>query len=249
MLGKWFQRGLLAGTALLAAAAIGPGCAEPESSLFIRHVTFPQPPDCTARAEPDGLFLGTGLLDIGLRDEYRATLLVGNQLVARGSTDLVRTESNRMALRTASVRIEDVSGNVLSDFEVPITGFVDQSSGTEPGYGLASLPIIDSGAVGKIRGNIAKGASKRLVAFIKVTGHTLGGSDITSGEFQFVVQACNGCLVKFPAEADDPDQDGVDCLKASDASSTTNEDLPCQVGQDSYIDCRLCRSQEICQRP
>lgn len=249
MLGKWFQRGILVGGALLTAAVIGPGCAEPESSLFIRHVTFLQPPDCVARAEPDGLFLGTGLLDVGLRDEYRATLLVGNQLVARGDNDTVRTESSRMALRSATVRVEDVSGNVLSDYEVPVTGFVDQSAGTEPGYGLAMLPLIDSGAINKIRGSIAKGASKRLVTFVKVTGHTLGGSDVTSGEFQFVVQACNGCLVQFPAEADDPDIDGIDCLKASDSSTATNANTPCQIGQDTVIDCRLCRSQEVCQRP
>lgn len=250
MVGKWIQRGLLAGTALLAAAAIGPGCAEPESSLFIRHVVFAQPPDCTAQAEPDGLFLGTGLIDVALRDEYQGTLLVGNQLVSRGSQELVRTETNRIALRTAAVRIEDVSGGVLSDFEVPITGFVDQSTGIEPGYGLASMPIIDSGAINKIRGTIAKGASKRLVAFIKITGLSLGGSEISTGEFQFVVQACNGCLVQFPPEADDPTVDGVDCLAPTEAANQNNNDLPCIVGQDRLIDCRLCSgTSEACQRP
>ena len=249
MLGKWIQRGLLAGTALLTAATIGPGCAEPESSLFVRQVVAVQPPDCIARPEAGGLFLGTGVLDVGLRDEYRGTLLVGNQLVPNGSQDLVRTEANRIALQTATVRIEDVAGTVLSDFEVPVTGFVDQSNGGEPGYGLATLPLIDSGAVGKIRAGLAKGASKRLVTFVQVIGRSLGGSEIKSNEFQFVVQACNGCLIQFPPDADDPTQDGPDCLAATDSSSQGNVDTPCAIGQDSLVDCRLCRSLEICQRP
>jgi hypothetical protein len=250
MVRKWIQRGLLAGTALLAAAAIGPGCAEAESSLFIRHVVARQAPDCIAQAEPDGVFIGTGLIDVALRDEYQGSLLVGNQLVPRGSQELVRSETNRIALRTGTVRIEDVGGTVLGDFEVPITGFVDQSTGIEPGYGLASMPIIDSATVNKVRSTIAKGASKRLVAFIKITGQTLGGSEVSTGEFQFVVQACNGCLVQFPPEADDPTVDGVDCLAPTEAGNQNNNDLPCIVGQDQITDCRLCvGSSPACERP
>lgn len=249
MLGKWIQRGLLAGMALLVAAAIGPGCAEPESSLFIRHVVVIQPPDCAARAEPDGLFIQEGLVDVALRDEYQAVLLVGNQLVPRGSQDQVRTETSRIALQNATVRIEDVNGNVLSDYQVPIAGFVDQSLGIEPGYGLASLPLIDSRAIAAVRASLAKGASRRLISFVKVTGKTLGDSEVTSGEFQFIVKACNGCLIQFPPEADDPSLDGPDCLAPVETNNLNNATLPCLLGQDAVIDCRFCNSREACQRP
>jgi hypothetical protein len=249
MVGKWIQRGLLAGTALLAAAMVGPGCAEPESSLFIRHVALVQPPDCAARPEPDGLFVAEGLVDVALRDEYQGFLLVGNQLVPRGSQEIVRTETSRIALKTATVRVEDVNGNVLSDFQVPVTGFVDQSIGIEPGYGLASVPLLDSRAISAVRSSIAKGASKRLVSFVRITGKTLGESEVTSNEFQFVVKACNGCLVQFPPEADDPNLDGVDCLAPVEANNLGNATQPCLIGQDSLIDCRLCNAREACQRP
>jgi hypothetical protein len=249
MVGKWIQRGLLAGTALLAAAAVGPGCAEPESSLFIRHVVVVQPPDCVARPEPDGLFVAEGLVDVALRDEYQGFLLVGNQLVPRGSQEVARTETSRIALKTATVRVEDVNGNVLSDYQVPVTGFVDQSIGIEPGYGLASLPLLDSRAVSAVRDTIAKGTSKRLVSFVRITGQTLGESEVTSNEFQFVVKVCNGCLIQFPPEADDPNIDGVDCLAPTESSNLGNASQPCLVGQDSLIDCRLCNAREACQRP
>lgn len=250
MLGKWVQRGLLAGTALLTAMTIGPGCADPESSLFIRQVVFTQPPDCAARAEPDGLSLLEGSLDVALRGEYRGTILVGNQLVPRGSQDLIRTESNRVALHTASVLVQDVSGNTLSDFEVPITGFVDQSTGAEPGFGLATLPLVDSGAINKIRASLTKGVTRRLISTVKVRGRTLGGSELESNSFQFVVQACNGCLVRFPSDADDPAQDGVDCLASSNGNSLGSVDLPCVFGQDQPLDCRLCRgTNAACDRP
>lgn len=251
MLGKWIKRGLLAVSALLTTAAIGPGCAETESSLFIRQVVFTVGPDCVARPEPDGLAVGVGAIDIALRDEYLGWLLLGNQLVARGSQDLIRSESNRMALKSAEVRVEDVNGNVMSEYTVPITGFLDQSEGTEPGFGVALVPLVDSRALANLQKTTPLGSSqKRLVSFIKVTGRTLGGSEVTSNEFQFVVLACKGCLVSFPPEADDPNQDGPDCLAPVEGGGVVDTDAPCSIGQDRLVNCQTCAgTNTFCRRP
>jgi len=245
MVGKWIQRGLLVGTALLGAATVGSGCAEPESSLFIRQVVFLQPPDCAARAEPDGLSIGLGTLDVALRDEYSASLLVGNQLVARGSTNQLRTETSRIELQEATVSISLADGTQINSFTVPVTGFADQASGQEPGYGIVSLPLIDAKSSGKVRATLVATAPKRLVSTVKIKGRTLGGAEVESNEFQFVIQACNGCLVSFDPANDDPTRPGVDCYGAATNTATSNTDAPCRIGQDVPVSCANCAGLSV----
>jgi|GEM_PF-426462 len=245
MVGKWIQRGLLVGTALLGAATVGSGCAEPESSLFIRQVVFLQPPDCAARAEPDGLSVGLGTLDVALRDEYSASLLVGNQLVSRGSTNQLRTETSRIELHEATVSISLADGTQINSFTVPVTGFADQASGQEPGYGIVSLPLIDAKSTGKVRATLVGTAPKRLISTVKVKGRTLGGAEVDSNEFQFVIQACNGCLVSFDPANDDPTRPGVDCYGAATNTGNTNLDTPCRIGQDVPVSCASCAGLSV----
>ena len=62
-----------------------------------------------------------------------------------------------------------------------------------------------------------------------------------SGEFQFPITVCNGCLVSFSG-ADDPATPGLDCnLPLSQAGGGGgNSQLPCKVGQDEPVPCQLC---------
>lgn len=250
MLRKWVQRGLLVLTTALVGSSVGSGCSDPESMLFIRQVVLRKAPDCAAQAEPDGLTVLSGVLDVSFGlTEYQGTLLVGNQILSRGSGDLVRTETSRVGLTRAEVTTEDASGNQFSTYSVPITGFVDQGTGQEPGFGLATLPLADSATINAVKGSLTtRAAQRRVVSKIKIFGNTLGGSEVYSGEFQFIIQVCNGCLVSFPADADDAASAGVDC-NASSTTSTTGE-TPCTPGQDTFVDCRLCRgSNPACQAP
>src|SRR3954454_12237634 len=89
------RRSLLA--ALVAAPSLlgSPGCAENESTIFIRQVNVPVSSGngCTVEPTPTSLFISRGLLDLAFRNQYVATLLVGNQLVARGNPTQERTET------------------------------------------------------------------------------------------------------------------------------------------------------------
>ena len=252
MFGKWIQRGMLVSLALLTAGLAGSGCTvEQESQLFIRQVIAVVQPDCVARAEPDAASIGTGVLDVALSQEYKAWLLIGNQLVTRGSVDQVRTETGRISFQSAEVRITSASdGSELSAYTVPINGFADAALNQEPSYGAANLPLIDRGAVAAL-GNIPARELRRIVATVKVTGRTLGGSTVTSNEFPFVIQACRGCLVSFRDDDDDKNQDGVDCLGPGSATSSVNANASCSVGQDTAISCQACRQNLIpeCQAP
>jgi len=68
-----------------------------------------------------------GTLDLAFRKTYEASLLVGNQLAARGSKDTLRAETSRVTLRGAEVTHTSAQGNQLYRFSVNGTGFVDVS--------------------------------------------------------------------------------------------------------------------------
>lgn len=200
------------------------GCVDNESSLFIHGVVHREPPSCLAEADPSGVFLGSGLLDVALSQNYFATFLVGNQMTPRGNKDTLRTETNIVTLRGAEISLSDGRS-----FSVTGSGSVHAESGQEPGWGLFSAQVIDG----------ATAATPEIDVTIRVVGRTTGGDEIKSGEFVFPVHTCNGCLVGYPVEA--LATDGTCTLPGSDEPAGT-----CSFGQDDTVDCRLCTSLAIC---
>jgi hypothetical protein len=223
---------------VLGLAAITPGCTtDVQSMLFIRQVQATVAPACAVDNSPDSAALTAGTLDTAFRTVYQANVLVGNQLVARGSPQLSRTETSNVQFRSASVRIENAEGTQLSAFTVPITGFVEASLAGTASYGVASVPLIDNAAATAAN---ADAGPKRLFSYIKIKGETLGGSEVESAEFGFPITVCKGCLVSFPADADDPTIDGPDCKNTEGTGNTG--DQACFPGQDGAVDCRSCAS-------
>jgi hypothetical protein len=242
-----FAAGFIAAAAVLSTS----GCAENRSSLFVRAVMMVTPPECIVKADPSATILLGGYMDLALTDTYRAALLVGNQLVRRGSRDQLRTETARVTLRGAEVRVRTARGALLREFTVDGTGFVDPGTSEEPGYGVMYAPLIPPGTAG-LRPDTT------VVVSVRVYGETLGGTEIESGDLSFPVSLCEGCLVSFPPQADDPAQSGYQCIDQFSASSATgggaqlSEDaVPCWIGQDSYVDCRACvgTHPEVCTSP
>jgi hypothetical protein len=90
-------------------------------------------------------------------------------------------------------------------------------------------------------------ATRTLVANIRVFGETLGGVELTSGDFTFPIDICYGCLIEYPLEALDADDQvgGLVCGVEGDGVSLEQ----CNPGQDEVIDCRACAaSNELCYR-
>jgi hypothetical protein len=84
--------------------------------------------------------------------------------------------------------------------------------------------------------------SALLVANVILHGKSLGGNEVTSGEWAYPIDACYGCLVSCPPKADDPAVPGPDCL-ATDDNPTSGS---CRVGLDGPTDCRFCRNSPVC---
>lgn len=245
------------GQTLLVASAIGlslmvaPACVDNDQSIYVRQVMAPPQQQsggggCLYQADQSQPALFEGTLDIALTNSYQAVLLIGNQMIQRGDNLNTRAEPNKAHVDGAVVRVTDADGNDIREFTSPASGFADAANGVVANFGLASVTLIDTATVVAIGSKVRTDNNGMLVlANIKVFGETLGGVDLESGEFQFPIRVCRGCLISF-AGADDPAADGLDCNavnSAAGSSSGGSNDLtaPCIAGQDSPLSCTLCK--------
>lgn len=230
-----------------AAVVLSSACADNNVSIFVRQVQAPASGECSYQAQPSQPAYGLGVLDVMLALQYRAALLVGNQLVPRGATDMGRAETARVAMTDAEVHVEIPGVGEITSFTVPGNGFADPSQGGEPGWGIFMTILVDTASATVLRDSVLRAAGDsrlsefvRVVASVKVFGQTLGGQKVESGVFKFPIEVCYGCLVSFPSDANDPAlaNDQPNCKKEGTSTSQ-----PCLVGQDAAVDCRDCKKR------
>jgi hypothetical protein len=243
-----FKTLLALGAACLSAGVL-PSCATNDSMMFITGVYFRKFGACTPKADFDAPILSKGTLDLSFASEYRAALIVGNQITERGSRERVRTETSRVSLKGAEIQLENLAGASLSkSFSSTGTGFVNASEGTDPSLTIFYASLIPASEAIKLKVGT-------VVAKVRVFGTTLGGEDVESGELAFPIDVCRGCLVSFPSSARDLTADGPDfqCkLAAADmvAAATADADQPCDLGIDIQAPCTACSGLYAeCQSP
>jgi hypothetical protein len=231
-------------------------CQHNDSSLFVSNVLYPTPVSqgqtCQFTADPNQPVLSVGSLDIGFRNTYSATFLVGNQLVAQANSQNLKTETSIINIEGAIVKVTDAAGNDLDDFRSLAAGTVLPSTGTLPGYAPIGATIVSQKAVDAIVSGkqtvLASGGTTELVTYVKFYGHTLGGTYIESNDFEFPIQVGISFLVTF-AQSETSQCNGM-ALQAPNclAPSTTAMSLPvpCRAGQDTTIDCSQCQDFAVC---
>ncbi len=238
----WMSRLLALTGAIALTGAYASGCKESESEFFIKGVASFQG-TCTAQAQADQILLFEGVLDATFQRDYNAALLFGNQLaqVDRVPDEKIRTETSRIVVQSAEVSIEvpDDSGEVrlVKSYSVPVSGFANPTRSGEPGYGLVSVPLVDAATGIQLA---ATGRPIKVNSKVKLYGRSLGGDDVHSNEFNFVVTICRGCLVSYdPTLNDAGAASSPNCLLPSTSAPSA---VPCQIGQDSPVPCALCIS-------
>lgn len=212
------RRSLAAATIAVTAGLLAPACADNESSLFIRDCIppiFQQQSGCVVPEPNDAtFFIASGTHDAALGSEYGCWLRVGNQVVQQGSSDQIRTETSRINLYAADVRLTDLAGNALTytdgsavEFSVPISGFVDPGDGSdgEAGYGYANVLMIDQATSEALAGQIVGGGGEMdVLAGIIVYGRTLGGQELETPEWFFQIRVCVACACVQSGASYDP---------------------------------------------
>lgn len=213
-----------------------PGCADNDSSLYIRGVLAIEETGCVAESEPDGPFHLAGLVDTALvpSKSYTAALLIGNQLSTQGDRDKLRTETARVSIRGAEITLTAPGGGEIDRYSVQASGMIDAAPAADsPGYGSALVPLIVPSAGEKI------GALTEVTARVRVFGVTLGGEEMESNEFHYPIVFCNRCLISYV----------IDPASRQCAVEGEPEEEACIFGQDEPVDCRSCRQLAVCREP
>ena len=220
---------------LLGALGASSGCTEAETGLFIQGNVLIEAPDCVARAEGGATLLLSGLLDVALRYDYVATLLVGSQLTPRGDKENLRTETMITTITGAEVQLFLDTGELDTEFTVPASGTIGPDGSEDPGFGIVAATLIPQDTGQNLAADIGdRGEIRTRVAQVKVFGETVGGLEVESADIRYVIRVCEGCLVGFPSGS--LDGNGV-CSLQTDMNI---DDAPCHFGQDELVDCRLC---------
>jgi hypothetical protein len=230
---------LSAGLLTVSSLILTPSCAKNDSSMFVVGAIDIGATTCLAKADTTDALLAGGTLDTAFTQSYTAFLLVGNQLTQQGSREQLRTETSRVSLRGAEVTLTDVGGGEIAGghYSTVGTGFVDASVGDAPSYGAMAVSVIPDGLLARIK------VPPVVLAKIRVFGNTLGGTSVTSSELDFPITICEGCLVRYPAEDDDPAQAmnaPYKCATTASTTTTTTDAQPCLFGQDQPFACTAC---------
>jgi hypothetical protein len=229
---------------LFGALGMGAGaCTDSLTGFFIQGNVALVAPACSARADATVATVGTGRLDVALRLDYVATLLVGSQLAPRADKANLRSETMITNITGAEVQLYTDTGELDTEFTVPASGIIPPSGSADPGFGIIEATLIPA-ATGLALANelTSRSEVRTRVAQVKVFGETLGGEDVESAEFPYVIRVCEGCMIEFPPADLDGNRNcvGVD----------TNPEPPCHVGQDDLIPCTACVAyNDFCANP
>ncbi len=231
--------------ALLASAGLSTaGCADNESSLFVIGVYALGRTQCVAEPTSSAVLLPSGTLDRTLANGYNAALLVGSHLTQRGSRENLRTETSRLAIEGAHITLYATTGAEVVRPDAAATGLVNPATGTDPGLATVFAQLIRPADLA------ALGPPGQAIARIRIFGTTLGGQEIESGDYDFPIQVCDGCLISYPAEAADPTAGGDVYLCSFDVDTETQTTEICYPGQDDLIPCTACAAfNTACRDP
>ena len=235
---------------VLAVAVLGEACGGSSASatngvggevLFVRQVNAAVAGGsgaCTFGGSPTSLSLLKGSLDVALRVQYDATLLVGFR-PAGGAMD----SSPGVSLQQVVARLEDPTGSVVwGPVTVPVTGFIDSPPVNGVSYGVTQTVLIGSEFTTQLAQQLQteRMVVRHFTASARVLGRTVGGSAIESVDWPFPIDVCYGCLITYPREASSPllvTQPNCDLSPATGMSVFR----PCRPGQDDLVDCRICQ--------
>lgn len=244
------------GHAVAVTAALGmgsiavPACVHDNSTMFIRNALAPQlvsnGQECIFTSDPTQTFIPGGVLDIEFLDSYTAEFLVGNQTVPRGDPTAPKAETSRITIEGGIVRITDLGNKQLTSFTVNTSATIDPQQGTTPSYAPVGLTILDQRTVESFRGAVSSGTIVSLVTYTRIFGHTLGGQYVETGEFQFPVDLCSGCLIRFAPQDIDPNYPVQPNCQAAKTGAASTLPVPCFRGQDIAVDCSQCQDIPAC---
>jgi hypothetical protein len=245
---RFWERAFAIAAGAAFAGSMIPACAHDDATMFIRGVQAPPTAGgnggvCIYTPDPTASLLSQGQVDAALTTSYTPVVLVGNQLVSRGSVDEVRAETSRVNIQGAFVKVVDpADGSVVMDNTVLTSGTIDPGAGNTPSWASFAVTLMNQKALAHFDPGAVGAPSKIAISYVKVYGQTLGGVSVETNEFQFPIYVCHGCLVSIPAGAAATKY----CEGGSSGTTSTDVKEPCVAGWDQAVDCTLCYPNPVC---
>jgi hypothetical protein len=201
------------------------------NGAFVRQALAPESADaaCNFRPDPSAPPLSRGRLDVGITTAYMLTLLVQSTIGGSGT----QITNAHLTFHTSA------TGPQLDERDVPVNGFVEPN-----GLGVVDvLAAVDSTwPLPEFLSN--RNAVMSIVVDITLSGHdAVSGAPVGAPTFSFPFDACNGCLVTFGPESQDPAT-----LQYPNCHAPASPDLklPCRPGQERPLSCQLCQGMDAC---
>lgn len=182
------NRSLLFVLSVMALVAVG--CTEEHSSFYISGNLFPKLEEggCTYDVSNANRLGGT--YDVGFNRSY--FVYPRYQNTARSRAKGIVSDTLGIRVQGVEVTLVDAEGNVIIEYTVPTSTFVPSSSdGIAPGQAAGAVPLIPPGVL-----DVPAGVVDLVVAEVKAFGETLGGTDVESSVWSWVIDVCNGCLAR-----------------------------------------------------
>ena len=168
-----------------------------------------------------------------------------NEVIVTGSIE--GTERSKVAYAVGRLTAEDIpvpALNPVTALQGKVAGMRVASTSGQPG----STPEI------LLRGPTSINATGRNTGPLLIVDgvilrnqslNEIGGLDVETSPWSYVIRVCEGCLVDFPGVAyQDPTQG---CVAVVGGESPTSG---CRFGQDESVDCRTCTGSNLfCQYP
>lgn len=224
-------------------------CAENNQSMFILGAIFPAKDTGTGACSYDATsnkFVLNPVVDVALTDGYTANFAVESQLLLRENYTQARAESNTTIISGADIRVVD------GDRELDFYSTLTSGSPVTAQHGRTAVPVqvISPKAAEALRTSLRPGERRLIVSYVKLVGRTVGNQEVESGEYQFVMSACKQCLISFPPDSRNTANPVNNCDNRASLTSDAAERVPCNIGQDEVIDCRICSgTNPACQPP
>jgi len=224
------------------------GCAENRASFFVQLIKAPNT-ECIVESSEDGTYLTSGILDLAYRRSYTLTPLMRNQLTARGDNESFISESNGIQVEGANVQLflgPVAEGTPFGEVFSPARTYVHPenvaASVFEAFGGRAMEQFLsvrgDANGDGEATDEELRDLNytDQITINVSMIGTTNGGQSVETPYFAFPVNLCYGCLTDCSVETIDETVDGAGFCSDTSAPS----EIPCFLGQDQGIDCRLC---------
>lgn len=188
----------------------GGGCADTEGTFYVLNAISGTVEENFCIYDPGATPLLSGAYEILGGDEYDIGLIARNSLISTENADKPQVETNHVEIYAVDVELEGKgivsAGDCPSSFTYPAKGFV------EPGAdGATRTLVIPACTRSQLNAAMALGESQTVIATFIVHGHTTGGDEVESPEYEFPIHVYRGAFCNAPVEDGAAEEDSAAC--------------------------------------